>query len=440
VLTTQTEWTNLAGGQTLTVYAMDSNGCMGNSTPVQITNPTPVVVTLAPANTVDASCYNVADGSIYLVSYGGTAPSTIQYSVDGQNFGPSPLTVSGGSYTVTAQDINGCTGTMANPVIIGPDPILVNATATPEACFSENNGEVTWSPAGGAGGFMVSFEGEENTAGSVGDLAPGQYAVTVTDMDGCVEIQTVDVLAGVEIVTSSEVLDATCNGENDGEVTVSATGGTGAFQYSDDGNNFAGNPVFDDLLAGSYTFFVQDENGCVQDVTAEVGEPEAIVVTGIVSEGSSTGEGSIDITVTGGSLPYTYEWIGPGVSGTDTQDLDNISTGTYTVEVTDANGCSTTQSFNLTTDVSELFGGMEARVFPNPSNGDFNLVLEGAYTGVLDFHVMDAQGRIVNQGQWQVQSGQFATTLELTSFESGLYRLVMVSEHGMSTLQLVKSH
>ena len=130
-----------------------------------------------------------------------------------------------------------------------------------------------------------------------------------------------------------ETSDATCFGENDGEVVVTAEGGTGAFQYSDDGNNYGQGNDFDDLLAGTYTFFAQDENGCVQTVDATIGEPEAIVVTGIVSEGSVTGEGTIDVTVTGGSLPYTYEWIGPGVSGQDGQDLEGISTGSYTVDV-----------------------------------------------------------------------------------------------------------
>jgi len=166
------------------------------------------------------------------------------------------------------------------------------------------------------------------------------------------------------------VVDASCNGENDGEVTLSATGGTGNFQYSDDGNNYAGNPNFDNLLAGSYTFFVQDDNGCVQQASASVDEPEAIVVTGIVSEGSVTGEGSIDVTVTGGNLPYTYEWIGPGVSGQDGQDLEGISSGSYTIEVTDESGCSVTETFNITTIAEGCTDPAACNYMPNAAIDD----------------------------------------------------------------------
>ncbi|MGB0150691.1 MAG: hypothetical protein ACPF87_07355, partial [Flavobacteriales bacterium] len=100
--------------------------------------------------------------------------------------------------------------------------------------------------------------------------------------------------------------------------------------------NFVPNNQFDGFGAGLYSLFVQDELGCVESVTAIVHEPDAIVITGIVSEGAFQGEGTIDVTVTGGNLPYEYEWIGPGVSG-------------VSIEVTDANGCSVIESFNLVT-------------------------------------------------------------------------------------------
>ena len=164
--------------------------------------------------------------------------------------------------------------------------------------------------------------------------------------------------------------DATCFGENDGEVVVTAEGGTGAFQYSDDGNNYGQGNDFDDLLGRHLlTFFAQDENGCVQTVDATIGEPEAIVVTGIVSEGAVTGEGTIDVTVTGGSLPLHVRVDWPRRERSRRlQDLEGISTGLYTVDVTDANGCTTTETFNITTEhIRELGAGVTASVFPNPS-------------------------------------------------------------------------
>ena len=441
VFTTQTEWTGLAGGQTLSIYAVDSNGCFGQSEPVAISTPTEINVGFQPnANVVDATCANTPDGEIYLQAFGGAAPSTIQYSVDGENYAPSPLMVAGGTYTVTAQDINGCTATMEQEVVVGPAAIDVNAMSMPEACFGSDDGQVSWAPEGGEGTYTYAFDGEATTETAVSDLAPGTYEVTVTDEDGCSETVTVEVAAGVEITATAMSTDASCFGDDDGEVELSAEGGTGTFQYSDDGNSFGQDNEFDDLLAGTYNFFVQDENGCVETVEATIGEPEAIVVTGIVSEGSVTGEGTIDVTVTGGSLPYTYEWIGPGVSGQDGQDLEGISTGSYTVDVTDDNGCTTQETFNITTDIRELGAGVTATVFPNPSQGEFVVDVQGGFQGAMDFLILDAQGRTIQAGQWTATSGAFRTTLDLSGAEAGVYRLVLMANGRPNSLQLVKTH
>ena len=439
--TTQTEWTGLAGGQTLSIYAIDSNQCIGQSEPIPIQTPTEISVGFASnADVVDASCANTPDGEIYLVAYGGAAPATLEFSVDGETYGPSPLMVSAGTYTVTAQDVNGCTATMEQEVVVGPAAIDVNATATPEACLGSENGEVSWAPEGGEGAYSYAFEGTATTETSVSDLAPGTYEVTVTDEAGCSETATVEIEAGVAITATAEATDASCFGEEDGEVVISADGGAGNFQYGDDGVNFDQGNEFDDLLADTYTFFVQDGNGCVESVEFTIGQPEAIVVTGIASEGALTDEGTIDVTVTGGSLPYTYEWIGPGVAGQDTQDLEGISSGSYTVEVEDANGCSAEQTFNITTDIRELGAGVTATVFPNPSQGEFVVDVKGGFQGALDFQILDAQGRIIQAGQWTATSGAFRTNLDLSGAEAGVYRLVVMANGRPSSLQLVKTH
>ena len=441
VFTTQTEWTGLAGGQTLSIYAVDSNGCFGQSDAVAISIPTEINVGFqTKASVIDATCANTPDGQIYLQAFGGAAPATIQYSVDGENYAPSPLMVTGGTYTVTAQDVNGCTATMEQEVVVGPAAIDVNAMSMPEACFGSADGQVSWAPEGGEGIYTYVFGGEATTETAVSDLAPGTYEVTVTDEDGCSETISVEVAAGVEITATAVSTDASCFGDDDGEVELSAEGGTGSFQYSDDGNNFGQDNEFDDLLAGTYDFFVQDENGCVESVEATIGEPEAIVVTGIVSEGSVTGEGAIDVTVTGGSLPYTYEWIGPGVSGQDGQDLEGISTGSYTVDVTDDNGCTTQETFNITTDIRELGAGVTATVFPNPSQGEFVVDVQGGFQGAMDFLILDAQGRTIQAGQWTATSGAFRTTVDLSGAEAGMYRLVLMANGRPNSLQLVKTH
>ena len=442
MMTTQTEWTGLSGNQTLSVYAMDSNGCLGESNSVFIANPTPISVGFQSptANVVDATCANSPDGQIFLAAFGGSAPLTIEFSVDSMNYGPSPLMVAGGTYTVTAQDVFGCIGVMEQEVVVGPDAIDINLMSTPAACFGGEDGEVSWAPEGGEGMYTYAFNGEVTLETSVSDLAPGTYEVAVTDEEGCTETASIEVEDGVEITAAAESTDASCFGEEDGEVEVFAEGGTGSFQFSDDGNTFDEDNEFDDLLAGTYTFFIQDENGCVASLEATIGEPEAIVVTGIVSEGSVTGEGFIDVTVTGGSMPYTYEWIGEGVSGQDNQDLEGISTGSYTVDVTDSNGCTVTFTFNITTDIHELSNDVKAAAFPNPSQGQFVVEIQGGYQGKVNFQVLDSQGRQIESGQWIANSGTFRTILDLAGHEAGIYRLVLIADGRPSSLQLVKTH
>lgn len=196
--TTETTWTGLAPGQTVSVWATDSNGCIQlSSNSVYITSPTPVTVDLAPYGIVDATCADVEDGSIFLVGLGGNAPATIEYSVDGVNFGTSPVTVYSGTYTVIAQDVYGCQATLSDSVVVGPPAIELNATASAEQCPGSNDGEVSWDPVGGEGAYTYVFNGEATTATSASNLAPGEYDVVVTDGNNCSSTATVTVEAGV---------------------------------------------------------------------------------------------------------------------------------------------------------------------------------------------------------------------------------------------------
>ena len=437
--------TTNGNNQTYSFTVYDGNGCTGSSEGVLVTNPQAMSVgfsTTIPNPVVDATCANIQDGQIYLIALGGGTNSVgpFEFSVDGENFGPSPLSVTGGTFTVTARDPLGCTATLENEVVVGPPAIEVNAAVEPELCAGDANGEVSWAPINGDGNYTFTFDGVATTETMAGDLAPGTYTVVVTDGEGCSGEETVEVEAALAISVVTDVVDASCFEDNDGSITVNAVGGSGAFQYSEDGNNYIPNNEFGGFTAGTYTLFVQDEFGCVESGSATVGEPDAIVITGIVSEGSATGEGTIDVTVTGGNLPYEYEWIGQGVSGQSTQDLEGISSGSYTLEVTDANGCSSIETFNITTDLREIEAGALATVYPNPSQGVFTVDIMGGIQGQVQYHVVDAQGRQILNGQWNASEGFFRTDLDLSAAEAGMYRLVMMANGRPSSLQLIKTH
>ena len=446
-VTQESVWDNLPGGFTYYVNVFDSLGCTGQSNNVEITDPTPIDVGYAnqtAENSVsDATCSYTMDGEIALIALGGSAIATIEFSVDGENYSPSPLMVSAGSYTVTARDINGCSVTMEEIVEVGPDAIEVTATSTPETCVDADDGEIEVSATGGFDNFSYFMDGDTVNSPIEG-LAPGSYVVTVTDFvndsTSCEATATVDVAAAVPVEVTATASDALCFGGNDGEVVVSATGGDGNFDFSDNGNLYGQNNIFDGLEAGNYTFYAQDGNGCTGQSAVVVGEGDEILVTGIVSQGSFDGEGTIQLTVFGGTPGYTYEWTGEGVFGQTGQILENLSTGTYTVEVTDVNDCSAEEEFSITTinSVQEIAAGVVAKVYPNPSQGLFVIEIEGGKSGEIAYHVLDARGRAVTTGQWVSTAGMFRTVVDMTGAEAGLYRLVLMSEGHRSSIQMVK--
>jgi len=428
------------GSGAYSVVAIDENGCSGISFATSVNNPPEVHVQIL--NSSPASCADdIADGIITCAAWGGAAPETLVLSIDGVSV-TSPISVTAGTYSVIATDVNGCIANSdeyatSSPVVIGPDVIDINSSSNPVACTDDTNGSISWAPVGGVGNFTVVVDSSDVTGSTLMDLAPGIYNITVTDGNGCTNNEDVEVMNADSIVSFSVVTAASCNGLSDGVVDLSATGGTGMFQYSDDGNTFVEGAAFDGLSADDYIFYVQDENGCISEVDASVTEPEPIEISGIVSEGEDTGNAVIDISVTGGTPDYTYVWTGPGVDGLTSADLEGLSTGTYNVEVTDLAGCSMSASFNVVTSLYELEGGVEAKVYPNPSTGLFNISWTGFAEGYVDFTIIDARGRQVTYGNWLATDSSFETILDLNGLENGLYRLCFIANGIPSSIQLV---
>ncbi|MAO45799.1 MAG: hypothetical protein CL823_01475 [Crocinitomicaceae bacterium] len=437
-MTPNNVFTDLVAGN-YTVIAVDGNGCTGSSVATQVSNPPAINVYVTA--TSDASCADIADGQIVVSAVGGAAPTTIQFEVDGNMYASSPINIYAGTFNVVAVDVNGCTGS-SEDLVIGPDAIEVNASASPVACTDEANGSVAWAPTGGADGFTVMIGDSTLTGSSYNGLPVGFYTVEVEDANGCSASEIVEVLNADPIVATTEVENPLCNGDSDGVVTVSATGGAGSFQYSDDDNTYGDSGEFDNLSAGEYVFYVQDENGCEVGLTAVVEEPAELVITGIVNSTDVLwGEGFIDASVTGGTPDYYFDWTGPNVNGMSDQDLTNLVSGVYTLEVTDGNGCTAVEQFNVIFDnVVELVNLLEVSVYPNPSNGVFQINWDGAQGGDVLYNIVDAVGRQIESGVWNETASSFNTVIDLSSYDNGVYRLNVVSSGVPSSVALVKAN
>lgn len=427
-----------------TIYAMDENGCTAQSGAISIANPQALTVSVSGGQNgiLDATCADTDDGVVVLITIGGSGTSAgMQYSTNGVDFAPGAvLNVGGGTYTFYAMDVNGCVAASANQYTVGaPDPIVITGNTNGILCNGDENGAVSFNASGGNGGIVFSFNGGENgDVTSFGDLAPGDYAVIATDVEGCTAEATFTVadISAVEATASATAVS--CNGDADGNVEVGASGGTSLFEYSDDGVDFGSSPMFLNLAPGTYTFYVQDSNGCQASVEAEVAEPDALSLTGTITNDTGAGDGALDITVEGGNGGYSFAWSGPDGFTSADEDLTGIVAGEYTVVVTDANGCSVTETFGVPVGVTDWTFLQNAVVSPNPSFGMFNLNVAGANGDDVIINVYDTQARLVWSQTMNQAWGMIQTPIDLSGMAGGVYQLELMSDGSRHTLQLLK--
>lgn len=433
------------GAGNYTVYVQDENGCGINSSLINVNNPGAINVYVTSSS--NASCSDSEDGVIIVTTVGGIPGSTgFQYSVDqvtyttGTSNNGSVLNVGPGVYTVYVEDVNGCSGQSANPVTIS-SPMALELTLASEGitCTGDANGSLTVAAAGGSGSYVYTFNGNDAMGETFfGDLDAGSYEVTVMDANDCVTSETVELVDPAPVVAVATSTDIACNGSGNGFVTGSATGGTGAYTYSIDGMTFVAGGTFAIDAAGEYIVYVQDENGCESDATATVSEPDAIEVSGTALGSSELGDGSVDITVTGGTAPYTFVWSGPDSFFSVDEDIDGAFAGAYSVTVTDSNDCEVTYDVEIALGLSDLAIASEISVYPNPSSGVFQVNLEGLLGERLSMEVTDMQGRIVYAESFGNRAGSLQHVMDLSGLSNGVYHFHMATETGRTTLQLVK--
>lgn len=356
---------NLASG-TYTVTATDANGCTKTQT-FTITAPTAITVTGTATN---ITCGSTANGSITVSATGGTGNKTFTWS-NGAT-GATVNNLSAGSYSVTATDANGCTATQTF-TITSASGIVITGTPTMITCNGATNGSITVSATGGTGNKTFTWSNGATEA-TVNNLAAGTYIVTATDAAGCSVTQSYTITAPAAIAITGTANNITCNGVNNGSITVSATGGTGNKTFS--WSNGATGATINNLAAGAYTVTATDANGCTKTQTYTITAPTAIDITGTANNITCNGlnNGSITVSATGGTGNKTFTWS----NGTTGATASNLAAGSYTVTATDANGCTKTQSFTITAPAAMNITGTVTNV---TCNGNTNGSITVSATG-----------------------------------------------------------
>lgn len=313
--------------------------------------------------TVDPSCHGQSNGSIEIlvsganggISYTWTGPSPIGNSPIGNN-------LESGTYHVTVEDSDGCQAE-ATIILTAPGQLTLSCyMVDPASGQGQQDGTAGLDISGGTSPYTIEWtngtdSGQLTTSQSsvlLQDLAPGIYDVTVTDDNGCVitcsfEITAEPVLCNMT-VTLSIVQPISCPGGQDGMLLATVTGdGQSPFHYQWSLPSLPDQPQATGLSAGSYAVTVTDDNGCTATANILLSEPQGPSLTceahGETSPG--LGDGSVDITIAGGTAPYDIDWSGPVSGSVDNEngpnwEIPGLQVGTYTITVTDENGCSST--------------------------------------------------------------------------------------------------
>lgn len=326
-----------AGNYTCTIT--DANGCTTTQS-FSITAPTALSAT---SSSTPATCGN-NNGSASVTASGGTGGYSYSWAPSGGS-NATASNITGGNYTCTITDANGCTTSVTVNVATTGGPTTSVQSFADVTCFGGNDGSGTIS-ATGSGPFTYSWAPSGGSAATATNLAAGVYTVTVTDNNGCSSTQTVSITEPTAVAPSiSAFTDATC-GNNDGSATATATGGAGGYSYSwaPSGGSAA---TAGNIGAGIYTVTVTDASGCTGTATvliSNIGAPTVTVTsqTNVSCFGLTDGTATLSAT---GNGPFTYNW---SPSGGNAATATNLGAGVYTVTITDSGGCTSIQTVTVT--------------------------------------------------------------------------------------------
>lgn len=329
----------------------------------------------------DITCNGAENGAINITVRGNNGAVTYLWNDGITTEDRTDLPV--GSYSVQVSDAAGCKVTSQSFIISQPNAINISGVVTDVTTVNGSNGSVNITVTGGSGNYTYKWSDGAATEDRTG-LSKGDYAVTVTDVNGCSESKVFTVNEpGCTIGVSGKANAITCYGSNNGSIDVTVSGNNGVVSYL--WNDGITTEDRNGLSAGTYTLQVEDAAGCKEtSATYVITEPSAIIIDGSSTDVTMVNgnDGTIHITVTGGTGAYTYKWN----DGVTTEDRTGLTKGNYSVVVTDANGCSESLAFVINQPGCAItFGGKLKPVTCFGGNdGSIDLTVKGA-TGNVSY-------------------------------------------------------
>jgi len=373
------------------------------------------------------SCNGSADGSIDASVIGGCPPYLYSWSNGGTDSSVTGLVA--GFYQLTVTDANG-DQVSGNITLSEPAPLTTNfiqPSIYPGglniSCNGATDGSINVDFYGGADCLPYNYSwtgpgGFVSTDEDISGLAAGNYSLTLTDANGCVHTENIVLSEPAPInINANSIINVSCFGFNNGAALVSVSGGANPYQYlwsTGETTSQANN-----LVAGNYTVQITDANGCTDSLEIDIQQPSEIDAAiqavsdynGFAISCINANNGSLTAIVSGGNSPYTYLWS----NSETTQTISNIGAGNYSVEITDASGCSVQAN-------TQLLAPAEIGFIFQTSNPTCNGLTNG-YIDVSPYNGVSPYSFIWQNG---------ATTQVIVNAAAGIYSVTIMDANGCS--------
>ncbi len=287
------------------------------------------------------SNYTAYVDSIPNIIYQWTGPNNFVHN--GRSFSFNPVTEQDtGLYVLTiTSTVTGCTSQQLHSVRLVNCELGVELETNNILCNGTSTGSITANGFGGKLPYRYSWSNGAVTP-NLTNITAGTYTLTITDAVDSTVTTSITVTEPDLIILSATVTDASCYGSVDGIIDLSIAGGIPPYEIRWSNNVFVEDQS--GIEAGTYTVNVTDSNGCSKQLVVVVEQPELLEVTAdITPSGCTNSTGSIELTVTGGTLPYSYNWS----NGATGKDLTGLAPGNYTVVITDSNGCNAQVTYDV---------------------------------------------------------------------------------------------
>lgn len=367
------------------VYAVSvvmTNGCGNTATYSSVVN---VTGAGGPAVTLNSSsaptCVGGTNGTASVNVTDGFPPYTYVWTANGQTT-TAATGLSEGLYYVNVTDDIGCSSSFAVS-INNPAPISLASSSTQAGCGLTNGTASVTVASGGTAPFTYSWTNGSTTANATG-LGYGMYMVQASDVNGCTSSMGVSISeANASSVALTSITNASCNTGSNGSINITVTGGTPPYVYAWSNGSTVQDPT--GLAAGTYSVLVTDGGSCVATFNATVTQPNAVVVSTSVMNAPTCGnfDGSTSASAAGGTGAYTYLWDSNALNQT-TQIASGLPAGSYSVVITDANGCSGTAVASLSNSNAPVISAVVSDVSCfGGSNGSVNLTVVGGTPGYI---------------------------------------------------------